>query len=114
MDDSKLLNESNSTARQPCRVPIMIYISFNKRRRLANGGLVNLTGMLSLRPLREGVGKGLTLLSFWHGGGVMSIRPIQVEVTLYLGRNRRQEAKMLRCPRWTETTPDKTFQAKGP
>ena len=42
-DDRKLLQESNLTARQPRRVPIMLYNSFNKCL-LANRGLVNLTG----------------------------------------------------------------------
>jgi len=51
MDDSKLLQESNLTAWQPCRAPIMLYISLNKCRCLANEGLINLTGMPSLHPL---------------------------------------------------------------
>jgi len=45
MDDHKLLQELNLTARQPCRAPIMLHILFNKRRHLASEGLVNLTGM---------------------------------------------------------------------
>jgi len=45
MEDQKLLQESNLTARQPCRACITLYISFNKRRLLANEGLVNLTGI---------------------------------------------------------------------
>src|SRR6218665_1751507 len=46
MDDHKLLQESNLTAWQPCMTPIMLYISFNKRRRLANEvNIVNITGI---------------------------------------------------------------------
>jgi len=44
MDDSKLLQESNLTARPPRRAPITLYNSFNNRCRLANEGLVNLIG----------------------------------------------------------------------
>src|SRR6218665_2224867 len=44
MDDHKLSQESNLTARQPRRAPIPLYISFNKCRRLANERLVNLMG----------------------------------------------------------------------
>jgi len=44
MDDHKLSQEPNLTARQPCRAPITLYISFNKHHRLVNEGLVNLTG----------------------------------------------------------------------
>jgi len=36
--------ESNLTARQLSRVHIKLYISFDKRHRLANEGLLNLTG----------------------------------------------------------------------
>jgi len=43
MDDHKLLKESNVTAWQPRRAPIMLYILFNKCHQ-ANEGLVNLTG----------------------------------------------------------------------
>jgi len=42
-DDQKLSQESNLTTRQLGRTPITIYISFNKRRRLANEGLMSLT-----------------------------------------------------------------------
>jgi len=48
MYDHKLLQELNLTARQPCRAPIMLYISFNKRRLCANEGLVNLTEDMGL------------------------------------------------------------------
>jgi len=44
-DDSKLLQESNSTVRQQRRAPNHVLISFNKRRRLASKGLVNLSGV---------------------------------------------------------------------
>jgi len=43
MVDSKLLQESNLTARQARRAPIMLYISFHKCRRLAKEGLLNIT-----------------------------------------------------------------------
>ena len=43
-DDSQLLQESNLTARQPCRAPITLYISFNKHHRLVNERLVTLRG----------------------------------------------------------------------
>ena len=52
-NDRKFLQESNLTARQPRRAPFMLNTTFNKRSRLANEGLVNLTGMPSMRPLRE-------------------------------------------------------------
>ena len=55
-DDHKL-QESNLTAQQPRRVPSAIYISFNERRRLANEGLANHTGMRTRTRLsfhREG------------------------------------------------------------
>jgi len=38
-----LLQESNLTARQPCRAPIMLYILFNQNNHLAKEGLVNFT-----------------------------------------------------------------------
>src|SRR6218665_2302523 len=44
MDDSKLSQESNLTARQPHRAAITLYVSFNKRR-LASEVLVNLAGI---------------------------------------------------------------------
>ena len=44
-DDHWLLLESNLTVRQPRRMPIMFYSSFNKRRLIANEGLVNHTGI---------------------------------------------------------------------
>src|SRR6218665_1834248 len=45
MDDSKLLQESNLTARQASRAPHrVIHTNFNKRRRLASEGLVSLMG----------------------------------------------------------------------
>src|SRR6218665_2968279 len=41
---SKLLQKSNSTAKQPHRVPHMtLYITFNKRHHQVSEGLVNLT-----------------------------------------------------------------------
>ena len=52
-DDSKLLHGSNLTARQPCRAPITLYISFKKCRHLVKEGLVNLLGIPSLHPLGD-------------------------------------------------------------
>jgi len=43
------MHEFYLTARQQRRTPITLYISFNKRR-LANEGLVNLTGDMERSP----------------------------------------------------------------
>ena len=43
MYDHKLLQELNLTAWQPCRAPVVLYISSNKFCCLANEGLVHLT-----------------------------------------------------------------------